>query len=557
MHVVDADALVEEVVRQVLRHALRERGHEHALLAGDAGLYLVQKVVYLAAYRPELHLRIEQARRPDDLLHLVLAHVLLVVAGGRGHIDELGDALLELVEAQRPVVERGRKAEAVVHERDLARAVALVHAPDLRYRHVRLVDDAEHVAREVVDQRVRGLARPAAVHVPRVVLDAGAVAHGLEHLDVVAGPLAQALRLEDHVVVLQLLDAVLELLLYRLDGMVDLRPRRDVVGRRPDGNGVVLADDLARDAVYLRDELHLVAEEAYAQRVLGIGREHVHGVAAHAEHAALQVVVVPVVLDVDELVHEVVALQRHALVHVWREPRVVLGAADAVDAADGRDHDDVAPAEEARRGLVAELLDLLVDGGVLLYVRVRLRYVGLRLVVVVVAHEVHDGVVGEELAHLARDLRRERLVGLHDERGLLHRLDGLGHREGLATSRDAQKRLVAKAVLHALRKACDGLWLVACGLVRRDHLEPLVPVLHAEALELRPIALLGLARPGKGLVLDGLALLVHERALLRCGRVFPRESLGAVRCHLSHVPSKSERTKLEQVYPIMRGGVYP
>ena len=542
MHVVDADALVEEVVRQILRHALRERGHEYALLAGDAVLYLVQKVVYLAAHRSELHLRIEQARRSDDLLHLVLAHVLLVVAGGGGHVDELGDALLELVEAQRPVVERGRKSEAMVHERDLAGAVALVHAPNLRHRHVRLVDDAEHVARKVVDQRVRRLARSATVHVPRIVLDAGAITHGLEHLDVVAGPLAQALCLEDHVVVLQLLDAVLELLLYRLDGVVDLRPRRDVVGGRPDGNCVVLADDLARDAVYLRDELHLVAEKAYAQRVLRVGREHVHGVAAHAEHATLQVVVVAVVLDVDELVHEVVALQRHALVHVRRKTRVILGAADAVDAADGRDHDDVAPAEEARRGLVAELLDLLVDGGVLLYVRVRLRNVGLGLVVVVVAHEVHDGVVGEELAHLARDLRRERLVGLHDERGLLHRLDGLCHREGLAAPRDAQKRLVAEAVPHALRQACDGLRLVASRLVGRDDLEPLVPMLHAKALELRAVALLRLARPGKGLVLDALALLVHERALFRGGRVSPRDITRAIRCHLTHAPSKARET---------------
>ena len=172
---------------------------------------------------------------------------------------------------------------------------------------------------------------------------------------------------------------------------------------------------------------------------------------------------------------------------------------------------------------MAELLDLLVDGGVLLYVRVRLRDVGLRLVVVVVAHEVHDGVVGEELAHLARNLRRKRLVGLHDERGFLHRLDGLGHRESLATTRDAQKRLVAKAVLYALSQACDSLRLVASGLVRRDHHEPLVPVLHAKALELRTVALLSLARPGKGLVLDGLALLVHERTLFHRGRVFPRE----------------------------------
>ena len=68
----------------------------------------------------------------------------------------------ELVEAQRPVVDRERQPEAVRDERLLARAVALVHAADLRDGLVRLVDDDEEVAREVVEQRERRLpgARP-------------------------------------------------------------------------------------------------------------------------------------------------------------------------------------------------------------------------------------------------------------------------------------------------------------------------------------------------------------------------------------------------------------
>ena len=223
----------------------------------------------------------------------------------------------------------------------------------------------------------------------------------------------------------------------------DLRTLGHVVRRRPDGDGVKLAHQLARDLVYLGNQLHLVTKERDAQRVLGIGREDVHGVSAHAEVTALNVVVIPVVLDVDEGADEVVALERLVLADGGRQPRVVLGAADAVDAADRGHDDDVATAQQARSGLVTQLLDLLVDGGVLLYIGVGLRNVGLGLVVVVVAHEVDHGVVGEELAHLARDLCGQRLVGLHDERGLLRGLDELSHGEGLAGARDAQKRLIA------------------------------------------------------------------------------------------------------------------
>ena len=62
---------------------------------------------------------------------------------------------LELLEVQRPVVHRRRQAEAVVDQRLLAGAVAVVHAAHLRHRDVRLVDEQQPVVREVVEQRPR------------------------------------------------------------------------------------------------------------------------------------------------------------------------------------------------------------------------------------------------------------------------------------------------------------------------------------------------------------------------------------------------------------------
>ena len=134
---------------------------------------------------------------------------------------------------------------------------------------------------------------------------------------------------------------------------------------------------------------------------------------------------------------------------------------------------------------MTKLLDLLVDRGVLLDIGVGLRDVGLGLIVVVVRDEVDDRVVGEHLAHLAGDLGGESLVRLHDEGGLVHGLDGLGHGERLAGTRDAHEGLVAKALLHTLRQSLDRLGLIACGVVGRGHGQGHVTLLDAEALELR------------------------------------------------------------------------
>ena len=346
-----------------------------------------------------------------------------------------------------------------------------MHAADLRHRDVGLVDDAKEVLREVVDEGVGRLARRAAVQMPRVVLDAGAKSHGLQHLQVVVHAHLQALGLQELPLFLELHEALAQLVLNRAESLVHLRPRRNVVGRGPDGQRLVAIQHLARDLVNLVDGLDLVPPELDADGMVGVGREHVQRVAPHAEGAALLLVVVAVVLDVDELMDDLVAIHLLLLVDEHRHARVVHGAADAVDAAHRCHHDDVPPRQQSRGGRMAQLLHLLVDGGVLLDEGVGGGHVGLGLVVVVVADEVHHGVVGEELLQLGRQLGRQRLVRRHDERGLLHRLDGLCHGEGLARAGDAQKRLVAQALSHPLRERGDGLGLVPRGLEGRDHLE--------------------------------------------------------------------------------------
>ncbi len=103
---------------------------------------------------------------------------------------------LELFEVERAVVEGGGQAEAVVDEVLLAAAVAVPHAVDLRNGDVGLVDEEQEVAREVVEQRGRRLAGQTAGEVARVVLDAVAVADGLDHFEIEAGALVDALRLD-------------------------------------------------------------------------------------------------------------------------------------------------------------------------------------------------------------------------------------------------------------------------------------------------------------------------------------------------------------------------
>ena len=142
---------------------------------------------------------------------------------------------------------------------------------------------------------------------------------------------------------------------------------------------------------------------------------------------------------------------------------VGLGIAEAVDGRDGGHDDDVRALQQGLGGGQAHLLDVLVDGGVLLDVGIAGRDVGLGLVVVVVGDEVLHRVVGEELPHLPVELGRQGLVGGQNEGRALHLLDHVGNGEGLAGAGDAEQGHARLAVVQALHETADGLGLVPGG----------------------------------------------------------------------------------------------
>ena len=323
-----------------------------------------------------------------------------------------------------------------------------------------LVDEDDEVVGEVIDQRVRRAARRAAVEDPRVVLDPGGEAELLDHLEVVRGALAQPVRLQLLALGLQLGGARFEFGPDLLDRALDRLVPGHVVGGGPDRDVVDRVEHLAGQRVEVLDPLDLVAEQGDPVGGLGVGGHDLQHLAADPEGAAAQHRVVALVLHLHQLAQHLVAVDRGPDLEQLHFFVVDLRRADPVDAGDRGDDDHVAAGEQRRRRGVAEAVDLVVDRGVLLDVEVLRRDVGLGLVVVVVGDEVLDRVVGEELAELVAELRRQRLVVGDHQRGPLHRGDRRRHREGLAGAGGAEQRLEPIPLPQPLGQAGDRLRLV-------------------------------------------------------------------------------------------------
>ena len=289
MDVPAPDAYLGEILVQFFRHPLGKRGDEHALVAFGAGADLLHEVVDLVLDGPDLDGRVQQAGRPDDLFHHEPFGLAELVVGWSGaHIDLLACHCLELVECQRAVVGCRRKAESILHEHGLARMVAAVHRVDLRERHVALVYERDEVVREIVYQAERPLAGLAPVEISGIVLDAGAVAHLLDHLQVILHPLFQALGLEVLAYAFEIVELYLEVVLDMAHGRDAALLGGDEVVGRIDGDLVYLLYAGSGHGVDDGDAVHLVAEEFYADGIVSSAEIDVHRVPPHPEGTALE-----------------------------------------------------------------------------------------------------------------------------------------------------------------------------------------------------------------------------------------------------------------------------
>ena len=220
--------------------------------------------------------------------------------------------------------------------------------------------------------------------------------------------------------------------------------------------------------VYGDYRLHFVAPEHHTHYNVLVSEPDVDGIALDAERSAPELHLAAAVERRHELAQELVARYLHAARHRNHVFVEILGVAHAVETRHRRHHNDIAPPRQQRRsGGKAQAVDFVVDHQVFLDILVDRRYIGLRLIVIVVRHEVLHGVFGEKLLEFAVELRRQSLVMAEYERGTLHLLYDIGHSEGLARTGDAKQRLRLAAGLHTLGKLPYGLRLVAGGLVLR------------------------------------------------------------------------------------------
>lgn len=424
-----------------------------------------QQVRDLLRGRVDKNFGVDEARGADDLFgDASAAEFEFEGAGGRGCEDDVFPSLVKFLEAQRAVVEGAGQAEAVLDEDFFSAAVAGVHSAKLRNGDVRFVDEEKKIIRKIIEQGIGSGAGLEAGHVPGVVFDAAAIADFLNHLEVVECSGFEALGFEQFAFVAKLHEALLQFLTDALVCGFDAVGGQDIVFCREDENLMFLREDFGGDGIDVGDFFDAVAEKFEADGEGFIRGPEFDDVAADAKRAACEVNIFAIILQVGEFAEEFVAYDFFAETEADDAGLVIFGRAEAEDARDAGDNNNVLAAHQAGRGGEAQAVELVVAGGVFFDVDVTLGDVGLGLIIVIIADEVFDGVFGEELAEFFIELCGEGLVVRDDESGFFEPLDDVGHGEGFSAAGNAQQGLMRMALPEPFGQLLNGPGLVALRL---------------------------------------------------------------------------------------------
>ena len=172
------------------------------------------------------------------------------------------------------------------------------------------------------------------------------------------------------------------------------------VGRREDRNVLQITDHFPGQGIDFPNPVDFIAKEFDPQGLfIPRRREDFHHVTADPEPAALKINVVAVKLNRHQFTQQAVATdflanpQGDDVILVFgRRPQ-------PKDAGDRSHYDHVVAFQQRRRRRVAQLVNFIVNRGVLFNVGITGRDVGFRLVVIIVRNKVFHRIVGEELFH--------------------------------------------------------------------------------------------------------------------------------------------------------------
>ena len=229
-----------------------------------------------------------------------------------------------------------------------------------------------------------------------------------------------------------------------------------------------LGNHFSGQRIKLGDPFNLIPPHFDGVSGFRVRRNNLQRVTSHPECSATQFHIIARILDIDQPPQQIISAIHLPALNFDRYLTPTNRVADSVNARYGSNDDHIFAGQQVAGRQEPQPINFIVDLGLFFNKKIVTGHIRFRLIVIVIAHKVRNGVMREKLLKFTVQLSRQRFVVRDNQGWLLSFLDDVRHRKGFPGTGCPQQRLETLTFIEAVYQLINRLGLISHRLKIRN-----------------------------------------------------------------------------------------
>ncbi len=307
---------------------------------------------------------------------------------------------------------------------------------------MRLIHKKEIVLGEKVYQGIRGFPRSPSSNIAGIVFYPFTVSHFFYHFQIIAGTLFQALGFQQFTLALKKFKLLLQFIFYVSSYRHHVLPGGDEMGSRKYHDMSASSINFPGQGVKFNNPVYFIPKKVNANSFFpGRCRENLYYISPYPEMTSTESIIIALVMGFNQTAQQFFPTHLHSRTQRYGQFVVIIRSTQTIYTGYTGYNNDIAPFQERCGSRMAQLINFIINGGILFDISVSLRYISLRLVIIIIAYKILHCIFREELFEFRVELPGQSFIRRHNQSGALLLFDNFSHGKGFTGTSYSQQGL--------------------------------------------------------------------------------------------------------------------
>ena len=220
--------------------------------------------------------------------------------------------------------------------------------------------------------------------------------------------------------------------------------------------------NLSRQHIDLHNPINLIAKKLNMNRIFKRRNRHnFQHIPTYTETASLKIKLITHILDINQTAYNLIPVNLHSRAQRNHHLCIIVLATKAVNTRNWWHNNDILPLNQRCCRTVAQLIYLIINRRILLYISIRRGNICFRLIIIIIRHKIFYRIMWKKCLKLTVKLRCQSLIMCQNQRRLIQLCNDIRHRKCLTGTSNSKQSLKLISFFKSLYQLLNRLWLVS------------------------------------------------------------------------------------------------